>query len=192
MAQALTKAAAVVWRVPHAAPVQPLRSAAALLPRLAARQRPLTTAAAAAADPADPYWADADKPKVNVYSAYTIYKVCTGDAAAGRCASAAILARAWLCRRAKALGLVVGRTRRLLSPRLPQGSAAMSLKVIKPTWQQIGSGLAIEREGTVLLEFAKSTGPKSYAWEQKEVGLGGCASVRGGIKGAVTCEQCLA
>lgn len=80
----------------------------------------------------------------------------------------------------------------LLLPRLLQGSAAMSLKVIKPTWQQIGSGLAIEREGTVLLEFAKSTGPKSYAWEQKEVGLGGCASVRGGIKGAVTCEQCLA
>lgn len=45
----------------------------------------------------------------------------------------------------------------------------MALKVIKPTWQQIGSGLAIEREGTVLLEFAKSTGPRSYAWDQKEV-----------------------
>ncbi|PRW57453.1 Whirly transcription factor [Chlorella sorokiniana] len=56
----------------------------------------------------------------------------------------------------------------------------MALKVIKPTWQQIGSGLAIEREGTVLLEFAKSTGPKSYAWDQKETfGLSAleCAAV---------------
>ena len=55
----------------------------------------------------------------------------------------------------------------------------MALKVIKPTWQQIGSGLAIEREGTVLLEFAKSTGPKSYAWDQKEVrgsSLGRCGA----------------
>lgn len=56
-----------------------------------------------------------------------------------------------------------------LRPTRAQGSAAMALKVIKPTWQQIGSGLAIEREGTVLLEFAKSTGPRSYAWDQKEV-----------------------
>ncbi len=80
MAQALTKAAmmAGLQGARQAALAQPVRPAAALLPRLATRHRPLTTAAAAA-DPADPYWADADKPKVNVYSAYTIYKVWTGS-----------------------------------------------------------------------------------------------------------------
>lgn len=179
MAQAALKAAlsagAALRGAGQAARATPqlLRPAAALLPRLAAR-RPLATAAAAA-DPADPYWADADKPKVNVYSAYTIYKV--GGGSCGSCRAAADLAAASpAAPRTSNLQLrpppVAAASSvhhaALLLPHA-QGSAAMALKVIKPTWHQIGSGLAIEREGTVLLEFAKSTGPRSYAWEQKEV-----------------------
>ena len=93
MAQALTKAllaGTALQGARQAALAPPLRPAAALLPRLAApRHRPLTTAAAAA-DPADPYWADADKPKVNVYSAYTIYKVC------GSVCCALVRCHAWM------------------------------------------------------------------------------------------------
>ena len=45
----------------------------------------------------------------------------------------------------------------------------MTLKVIKPTWAHVGSGLRMQREGTVLLEFAQSLGPQKYDWENKEV-----------------------
>lgn len=57
----------------------------------------------------------------------------------------------------------------------------MSLKVIKPTWQQVTSGLALDREGTVLLEFAKGENRK-YDWDRKEVGgcWQGCVRVRAG------------
>ncbi|KAL4441252.1 hypothetical protein ABPG77_011489 [Micractinium sp. CCAP 211/92] len=48
-----------------------------------------------------------------------------------------------------------------------KGKAAMTLKVIRPTWERVGSGLAISREGTVLLEFANALGPQKYDWEQK-------------------------
>jgi hypothetical protein len=52
-----------------------------------------------------------------------------------------------------------------------QGKAALSIKVIKPTWERVGSGLKISREGTVLLEFATSLGPQQYDWSKKEVRL---------------------
>lgn len=47
----------------------------------------------------------------------------------------------------------------------------MAIKVIKPTWESIGSGLKISREGTLLLEFAASVGPQQYDWTKKEVRL---------------------
>lgn len=54
-----------------------------------------------------------------------------------------------------------------------QGKSAMSLKVIKPTWEQVGNGgLKVAREGTVLVEFAAAQGPRQYDWEKKEVGAG--------------------
>lgn len=50
-----------------------------------------------------------------------------------------------------------------------QGKGAMGLKVIKPTWEQTGSGLKIAREGTVLLEFANALEKQKYDWENKQV-----------------------
>ena len=66
---------------------------------------------------------DADVSKINVYTAYTVYK----------------------------------------------GRGAMSLKLIKPTWERIstGSGIRVSREGTVLLEFAQSKGERVYDWDNK-------------------------
>ena len=52
----------------------------------------------------------------------------------------------------------------------PQGKAAMSLKVIKPTWEHVGSGLKIRKEGTVLLEFANAVSQQQYDWANKQVG----------------------
>ena len=46
----------------------------------------------------------------------------------------------------------------------------MSLKLIKPTWEQVASGMKISREGTVLLEFANALAAQQYNWTQKEVG----------------------
>jgi len=48
---------------------------------------------------------------------------------------------------------------------------AMSIKMIKPTWERVptGSGLKIARDGTLLLEFANSRGEREYDWEEKEV-----------------------
>ena len=52
----------------------------------------------------------------------------------------------------------------------------MAVKVIKPTWQNVSSGLQLSREGTVLLEFADvlpgATEPRKYDWEQKLVRAG--------------------
>lgn len=45
----------------------------------------------------------------------------------------------------------------------------MGIKVIKPTWEAKSSGLAIQREGTVLLEFAPNVGTQTYDWTRKEV-----------------------
>ena len=45
----------------------------------------------------------------------------------------------------------------------------MSLKLIKPTWEQVASGMKISREGTVLLEFANALAAQQYNWTQKEV-----------------------
>jgi hypothetical protein len=118
---------------------------------------------ASAASLETPYWDDATKSKVNVYSNFTIYKVgeqwgppetvlCLGGGGS----------KSRLC---------VGRL--LLMPDLScfhlQGKAAMSIKVIKPTWEPVGSGLKISREGTLLLEFAQSVGPQQYDWSRKEV-----------------------
>lgn len=66
---------------------------------------------------------DAEVSKINVYTAYTVYK----------------------------------------------GRGAMSLKLIKPTWERIstGSGIRVSREGTVLLEFAQSKGERVYDWDNK-------------------------
>ena len=50
-----------------------------------------------------------------------------------------------------------------------KGRGAMSLKVIKPTWERIstGSGIRVSREGTVLLEFAQGKGDRVYDWDGK-------------------------
>lgn len=50
-----------------------------------------------------------------------------------------------------------------------KGRGAMSLKVIKPTWERIstGSGIRVSREGTVLLEFAQGKGDRIYDWDSK-------------------------
>lgn len=50
-----------------------------------------------------------------------------------------------------------------------KGRGAMSLKLIKPTWERIstGSGIRVSREGTVLLEFAQSQGDRVYNWDMK-------------------------
>ncbi|KAG7673446.1 hypothetical protein Ndes2526B_g03107 [Nannochloris sp. 'desiccata'] len=51
-----------------------------------------------------------------------------------------------------------------------KGRGAMTVKVIKPTWERTptGSGLKIARDGTLLLEFANSRGEREYDWENKE------------------------
>ena len=52
-----------------------------------------------------------------------------------------------------------------------KGKGAVSLKLIKPTWEQTSNGGAIrvERAGTVLLEFAAASGERQYDWENKGV-----------------------
>lgn len=50
-----------------------------------------------------------------------------------------------------------------------KGRGAMSLKIIKPTWERTpnGNGIRVAREGTMLLEFAQSKGERVYDWENK-------------------------
>jgi hypothetical protein len=113
---------------------------------------------------AAPYWDDDTKSRLNVYTDYTIYKVAERDKApqhriAALPASRPLLSASWA-------GL------HLLCVRMqttPQGKAAMAIKVIKPTWEAKSSGLAIQREGTVLLEFAPNVGTQTYDWSRKEV-----------------------
>lgn len=52
-----------------------------------------------------------------------------------------------------------------------KGKGAVSLKLIKPTWERASNGAAIrvDRAGTVLLEFAASSGERQYDWENKGV-----------------------
>lgn len=52
-----------------------------------------------------------------------------------------------------------------------KGRGAMSLKLIKPSWEKTaaGSGLRVGRNGTLLLEFAASKGEREYDWESKEM-----------------------
>jgi hypothetical protein len=51
-----------------------------------------------------------------------------------------------------------------------QGRGALSIKVIKPTWERAGAeSLRLGRAGTLLLEFANSKGEREYDWERKEV-----------------------
>ena len=51
-----------------------------------------------------------------------------------------------------------------------KGKGAMAVKVVKPTWERVPSSnaLKIARRGTVLLEFANSTGEREYDWTNKE------------------------
>lgn len=61
-----------------------------------------------------------------------------------------------------------------------KGKGAMSLKVIKPTWERLPGGLKVTRDGTVLLEFARNIAAQQYDWGSKEVfGLSAveCAAV---------------
>ncbi|GBF95771.1 hypothetical protein Rsub_08207 [Raphidocelis subcapitata] len=47
---------------------------------------------------------------------------------------------------------------------------AMTVKFIKPTWTPAngqGGGFVVDRQGKLLLEFAASTGERSYGWDQK-------------------------
>lgn len=50
-----------------------------------------------------------------------------------------------------------------------KGKGALSVKIIKPSWERIptGSGIRVSREGTVLLEFANGFGDRNYAWDKK-------------------------
>lgn len=52
-----------------------------------------------------------------------------------------------------------------------KGKAALSMKLVAPTWEQSSGGSTISREGGVFLEFAPSTGPKSYNWAKKSTFL---------------------
>jgi hypothetical protein len=51
-----------------------------------------------------------------------------------------------------------------------KGRGAMTIKLIKPTWERVptGSGLKVARDGTLLLEFAASRGEREYDWDSKE------------------------
>ncbi|PSC72124.1 ssDNA-binding transcriptional regulator [Micractinium conductrix] len=48
-----------------------------------------------------------------------------------------------------------------------KGKSAMAIKVIRPSWQQSGTGLSVAREGVVLLEFANALGTQQYDWQNK-------------------------
>lgn len=45
------------------------------------------------------------------------------------------------------------------------------MKVIRPTWSHVRDSnyIAVERNGAVLLEFAKSVGERAYDWSNKQV-----------------------
>ena len=50
-----------------------------------------------------------------------------------------------------------------------KGGAALSMLPISPTLNRLASGdYAVERNGVMLLEFANSTGERSYNWAQKK------------------------
>lgn len=46
----------------------------------------------------------------------------------------------------------------------------MTLKLIRPTWVRSGSGngISIQRDGTLLLEFATAKAEREYDWDRKE------------------------
>lgn len=52
-----------------------------------------------------------------------------------------------------------------------KSSAAMRLVPLKPTWKAVGEmgTMTIERNGSLLMEFAKSSGTRQYNWEEKQV-----------------------
>ena len=65
----------------------------------------------------------------------------------------------------------------------------MALKVIKPTWKAVGSGLSLARAGTLLLEFAPAVAgqQQQYSWDSKEVRASRLAGWLGdGIAAAAT------
>ncbi|KDD76494.1 Whirly transcription factor [Helicosporidium sp. ATCC 50920] len=51
-----------------------------------------------------------------------------------------------------------------------KGKGAVTLKLIRPTWVRSGSGngISIQRDGTLLLEFATAKAEREYDWDRKE------------------------
>jgi hypothetical protein len=54
-----------------------------------------------------------------------------------------------------------------------KSKAALSVKLVAPTWSAANTGASISREGGMFLEFAPSTGPRTYDWSQKTTFLMG-------------------
>lgn len=51
-----------------------------------------------------------------------------------------------------------------------KGKAAMALGPIRPTWRRLkDGGMAVDRQGTMLLEFAPAAGERIYDWNKKLV-----------------------
>lgn len=50
-----------------------------------------------------------------------------------------------------------------------KGKGAMSMKPIKPSFRTLNNGgISLAKEGAILLEFANTTGPRSYDWTNKQ------------------------
>ncbi|CAD7696573.1 unnamed protein product, partial [Ostreobium quekettii] len=50
-----------------------------------------------------------------------------------------------------------------------KGKGAVSFEPVRPAWKAVGqNGVAIDREGSLLLQFAKCTGPRTYDWSTKK------------------------
>ena len=67
----------------------------------------------------------------------------------------------------------------------------MALKVIKPTWKAVGSGLSLARAGTLLLEFAPAVAgqQQQYSWDSKEVRWRLAGWLAGWLAGAAASPQ---
>eukprot|EP00191_Tetraselmis_sp_GSL018_P024016 CAMPEP_0177626140 /NCGR_PEP_ID=MMETSP0419_2-20121207/30492_1 /TAXON_ID=582737 /ORGANISM="Tetraselmis sp., Strain GSL018" /LENGTH=221 /DNA_ID=CAMNT_0019127169 /DNA_START=123 /DNA_END=785 /DNA_ORIENTATION=+ len=62
---------------------------------------------------------------------------------------------------------VASRTTRLGSRRY-KGKGALAVRPIRPTWRSLqGGGIAIERQGTMFVEFAAAVAERQYDWENK-------------------------
>lgn len=113
--------------------------------------------------------------KVNIFSDYTVYKVCKRHPGLMKPQSDRLfsLLRVLLASALRTLGHADSNasTQHPARALLLQGKGAVAVKVIKPTWVRVssGSGISLAREGTVLLEFATAVGERTYDWNNKGV-----------------------